>query len=698
MLTKRFLILCSISLIFGYILSSSAVFSPVRADFAQLFSTDQAPLPPLILDTSTNTFWVVRAYYQDQQMVNDLASWLEPWEVHHVQGYIVVGVDKEQYDRLLDAGFRLEIDPLLTAQMNQPHLALPGQTSGIPGYPCYRTVEETLAEIDSIVAAYPTLASKIDIGDSWDKTEPGAPSGYDLVVLKLTNSAVPMPKPKAFIMGSIHAREYAPAELATRFALQLVSQYGINADITWLLDYHEIHLLLQSNPDGRKQAETGLSWRKNTNQNYCSPIPNYRGADLNRNFSFQWGCCNGSSPNECDITYRGPSAASEPETQAVQTYVRNQFPDLRGPGLGDPAPADASGIFLDLHSYSELVLWPWGFTYAGAPNQTALRTLGRKFAYFNQYYPEQASGLYITDGSTDDFAYGERGVAAFTFELGTSFFQDCSTFENTILPNNLPALIYAAKASRTPYLTPAGPDITSLPDNLEAQSGSSLYLQATVNDTRYNSQNGTEPSQNIAAAEYYIDTPPWVTSPTPVAHPMAASDGAFNQKIESVNALVDTQGLSIGRHTLFVRGLDAAGNWGAVSAAFLQVTAPDYLFSLLPDTSLQGGDAGGSITHTLQLANLGLLADTYTITLNSAWPAVIYTPQGALPSGGSFSLDSGQSSTLQIVFTAPSQGAPGDRDDSQLMVISQGQPTLSQFTNLASVIWWRFFMPWVVRS
>ena len=111
-----------------------------------------------------------------------------------------------------------------------------------------------------------------------------------------------------------------------------------------------------------------------------------------------------------------------------------------------------------MHSFSELVLWPWGFGSQLAPNSTALQTLGRRFAWFNDYYPEQSIGLYPTDGTTDDFAYGELGLAAYTFELGTSFFQDCGTFENTILPDNLQALLYAAKTSRTPYITPAGPD------------------------------------------------------------------------------------------------------------------------------------------------------------------------------------------------------------------------------------------------
>ena len=97
------------------------------------------------------------------------------------------------------------------------------------------------------------------------------------------------------------------------------------------------------------------------------------------------------------------------------------------------------------------MLWPWGFTNNVPPNDTALQTLGRKFAYFNGYTPEQSIDLYPTDGTTDDFAYGDLGLAAFTFEMGTDFFQDCSTFENTIVPANMPALPYAAKSARLPY-------------------------------------------------------------------------------------------------------------------------------------------------------------------------------------------------------------------------------------------------------
>ena len=120
---------------------------------------------------------------------------------------------------------------------------------------------------------------------------------------------------------------------------------------------------------------------------------------------------------------------------------------------------------------------------------------------FNGYYPQQSVGLYATDGTSDNVSYGELGVAAFTFELGTSFFQSCSVYENTIVPDNLPTLIYAAKVVRTPYITPSGPDMTGITINGASGSGSippggTGTLSATATDTRFSSRNGSEATQN----------------------------------------------------------------------------------------------------------------------------------------------------------------------------------------------------------
>lgn len=523
---------------------------------------------------------VVRAWFTDRSQVEALASEIEPWQVDHDAGWLVVGVDVEGVERLLELGFDVEVDAARTAELCAPRAALKDQTEGIPGYPCYRTVEETFQAAEDLVAAFPHLASWIDVGDSWEKLTPGGSPGYDMRVLRLTNDSVTGTpptgadgKPRLFVTAAIHAREYTTAELVTRFAEYLVANHGIDPDATWLLDEHEIHLMLHTNPDGRKHAETGLSWRKNTNEDYCGSTSSSRGADLNRNFEFQWGCCGGSSSDPCSNTYRGPAMGSEPEVQAVESYARAIFPDQRDPDLAAAAPTDATGVYLDIHSYSELVLWPWGFTGAATGNGAALQTLGRKLAFFNGYAPDQAIGLYPTDGTTVDFAYGDLGVAAYVFELGTWFFQDCVDFESTIFHDNLQALLYAAKVVRTPYLTPAGPEITGVAAApTVAAPGDPLAISAAADDGRFNNDNGAEPTQAVAAAELILDTPPWAAGAGPIA--MDATDGTFDSVTEAIEASIDTTGMSNGRHIAYLRAQDADGNWGPVSAVFFWVLDP----------------------------------------------------------------------------------------------------------------------------
>lgn len=480
-------------------------------------------------------------------------------------------------------GFTVSPDSAWTAkyikhrmlQLNAAPTA-PGKAGSqtIPGYSCYPTVEETYSSADSLAATFPSLATYSDIGDSWKKTT--GSGGYDLKVLKITNQAVSGEKPKMFMHSAMHAREYTTATLTLEFATQLLNNYGTDADATWIIDNHELHILFHMNPDGRKKAETGLFWRKNTNENYCSATSNNRGADLNRNFSHAWNTTggSGSSGNVCATTYRGPTPASEPETMAVENYVRAMFPDRRGPNDTDAAPSDTQGLHLDVHSYSELMLWPWGHTTTPSPNGSALQTLGRKLAYWNGYLPIQSIGLYATDGTSDNISYGELGVPHFTYELGTAFFQDCNTYNNTIKPDNLPSLEYAAKILRAPYLMPSGPEVYGVDmdgaENQDADIGDMVTLTATANDGRYENQNGTEPSQDVTEAEYYIDSYPWQAGATPYA--MSAADGNFNTSSENITATIDTTGLSEGQHMIYVRAKDANGQWGAGSAGFLTLT------------------------------------------------------------------------------------------------------------------------------
>lgn len=512
-------------------------------------------------------------------------------EADYAKGYLVLELKADEIAALQRFGFRIEpatefiarrdrfladIEAANASRMSRSEAGTATLDAGIqaiPGYACYLTVEENFAEAEAMVEAHPQLADWFSIGDSWQKLQ--GQGGYELRVLKLTNKSIGGDKPKLLINSAIHAREYATTPLVLDFARWLVDGYGTDADATWILDHHEVHLLLHANPDGRKKAEAGILWRKNVNMNYC-PHGDWPGADLNRNFTFGWNVTDGvgSSGDQCSQVYRGSHAGSEPEVQALERYIRNLWPDRRGPGHNDPAPADTSGIHLDIHSYSQLVLWPWGTGTEPAPNGDALQTLGRRFAFFNKYTPTQSIGLYPTDGTSDGPSYGELGVAAFTFELGTSFFQDCRTYESTIKPDNLPALVYAAKVSRAPYLLPGGPDVTSLIvfDNDGAPVGTPLWIEGIATDERFNNSNGTEPTQNIVSVEAYIGTPPWM--PGAVAVRLEPIDGAFDGKSERFDGVLPTKGLAAGRHIVYVRSQDASGQFGPVSAVFIDVTDP----------------------------------------------------------------------------------------------------------------------------
>ncbi|MCB1044035.1 MAG: hypothetical protein KDC35_13910 [Acidobacteria bacterium] len=508
---------------------------------------------------------VVRVYFEDESDLRDFPVAIDDCGVNARERYVQVTVDATELAAIDLAGLAYKVDDRETRALNEPSGMESG--AGIPGFPCYRTVEETFDAAVQMVANYPGMATWTDIGDSWVKTQ--GVGGYDINMLTLTNQSIPGPKPAFTISGSIHAREYTSPELVTRMAEHLLANYGTDPNVTWLLDHHVFYLILVLNPDGRKQAETGLSWRKNANNNFCTNT-NTRGIDLNRNCTFEWACCGGSSSSACSETFHGPSAGSEPEAQALINHLSTTYPDLRPPDLTTPAPDDTMGLYIDVHSYGGYVLSTWGFTPTPPPNAADILRIARKITFFNGYHPQLGS-LSTVDGTTKDYSYGELGVSGYTLELGTSFFQDCATFENTIYPQNLEALLNIARYARAPYLLTRGPDPIQLEVNPPtATPAQMITLTAMLDDARFGTQNGVEPAQTVAEAEVYVDIPPWQGGATPIA--MTADDGTFDETQEAATATVGP--LSEGVHSLFVRARDSAGNWGAVNAIFAIVLDP----------------------------------------------------------------------------------------------------------------------------
>lgn len=551
--------------------------------------------------------WMVQAHYPDRAALVRATSKLQHAMVDSERQVLRVDTDENGIAALQAAGLSVGIDVAGTAQLRAFQAAMdealragaaPLSTGGypsIPGYACYRTVEGTYQTMDDIETSHPGLAEVHAIGPSWQQAQ--GSGGYTMRSLRVTNLATAASDPERptfAAFGSIHAREYTPAELLTRMAEWLVTAYGTDPQATWLVDHVDFRFILQANPDGRKKAETGDDWRKNTNSvdGYCaSPWGGDSGIDLNRNFPYHWNTTagQGSSGDPCAETFRGLVAASEPETQNLVAYVAGTpgpggyaggaLPDRRRGNLFGPAPEDYTGLFFDVHSYSQLVLWPWGDTYTPAPNDAALRTLGRRIAWFNAYTPQASVELYPTDGTTDDTFYGLIGAPSYTIELGVRFFESCTTFQDTTYPQNLAALKYAARTTAAPYRLPAGPDVRDITVSAPQQGGGGMYvaLNATIDELRYNNSNGTQTTYPIQSANAYIDTLPWAPGAVPI--PLQASDGTFNAKTENVTGNIPLTGLTPGRHLVYVQGVNtlAGGTPGAPDAVFVEVTM-DWVF------------------------------------------------------------------------------------------------------------------------
>lgn len=461
---------------------------------------------------------------------------------------------RAELDELAAKGWHVSIDVDATA-------ALPAGSDTFGGG--YKTVEETYAFLDQMQAQYPNLCHVFTYGQSWLKIQ-NPNQGYDLKGVRLTSNVHSEDfKPIFFAQGGIHAREYVPPELATRFISYLLTNYGIDADATWLLDEQQVVIVPLYNPDGRKIAETGQLKRKNENGTTggCSQVQ--RGIDLNRNYAFDWGTVNMPSDPPCGETWPGLTAASEPETAAVNTLLLSLFGDQRPAHDRTTAvPLDNTGVTLDLHSTGNLVLYPWGEDTLPPPN-LQLRTIARKAASYNGYNPIQTIELYPTSGTAQDWTYGELGVAGFGMENGLGsgscggFMPPYSCMDGGTNGNfwglNRPVLLYFAKLARTPFMTGEGPTTETL-TVAHTPTANTYSFRAQVNDVN----NG---NNNVTAAELYVDTPPW-RGGTPIA--MTAEDGNFNTPNEFAIATVTT---TPGRHIIYVRGRDA-GNFGVIKAVF----------------------------------------------------------------------------------------------------------------------------------
>lgn len=554
-------------LLFGTLLHSTAVYAQALKFDAEHEVNYQA-----------GKIYNVRA--PDAEAVRALQAQFDVWRAASNTdgtGSIELWADEHALLRLRALGYEPSVNAKLSASLALlPSPDAPPSANGISGFPCYRTVEESFASMDALSTRFPNLARTVNFGSSYLQSV--GQGGYPMRALVIENPAVAAPssngKPTLLLIAAIHAREYATAEIALRFAETLLNGYAHNAELRWLVDHRRIIIAPQVNPDGRKRAETGISQRRNLRPGTCASNSTRSGVDLNRNSSFLWGTNNGSSPDGCMETYRGPSAASEPEVQAIQALISDSFADRRGPLDSDPAPNDTEGVFISLHSYADLVLFPWGATTQAAPNKAGLQTLARKMGFYTNYQvcqPPEQGCLYAASGTTDDQSYGELGVASMTFEVGNAgFFEACSIFESSTVSKNINALTYALKAARRPYLEPSGPEVTELNAELEVVEGDEMVtVSAKVSDLRsFSGGHGNEVSHDIRSAVAALNRLPYQSGAQIFA--MDPVDGQWDSKEERVRVQIPKGLLLNGQNTVYVQASDVALQDGVPSAVFVR--------------------------------------------------------------------------------------------------------------------------------
>ena len=267
----------------------------------------------------------------------------------------------------------------------------------------YHTHDEMVTELNQVVADHSPIVSLISIGSTYE--------GRDIWAMKISdNPQIEEDEPEVYFNCMHHAREWLTLEFCLYVIEVLTDGYGVNMTITDMVNERQLWIIPNVNPDGRTydggdDPTSYMNWRKNRSPNGDGTY----GTDLNRNYGWMWGGA-GSRDLTWTQTYRGSGPFSELETSAIRDFVKQH-----------------DFVFaISYHTYSQLILYPWGNTEDVTEDDDILSTLATEMSNrvtnkagssYPGYTPQKASDLYLTTGSDDDWLYGEMGILSFTFEL-----------------------------------------------------------------------------------------------------------------------------------------------------------------------------------------------------------------------------------------------------------------------------------------
>jgi carboxypeptidase T len=342
-------------------------------------------------------------------------------------GRVYALVSRPEMARLTSEGIPFSYE---TFEFLPPAAAQGTSEGGING--AYHSTFELETDLWRLQSEYPDLLRVVDIGESLE--------GRKIRAMKISdNPALEEEEAAVFFLGCHHAREWISVEVPYLFGEYLLEHYGTDPRVRDLVDRSEIWVVPLVNPDGLEYSiHVYRYWRKNRRANADGSY----GVDLNRNYGYRWGFDDlGSSPDPSSGVYRGPAPFSEPETRAVRDMFLQQGPQA----------------LVSFHSYSQVILYPWGYANVPTPADAELRDVARTMSDLMASvrgtvygFGRAAASLYLTNGDTTDWSFGLAGIPSFTIELPPVDIQEGGFFNaeseiDGIFLENLPAMLYLAE-------------------------------------------------------------------------------------------------------------------------------------------------------------------------------------------------------------------------------------------------------------
>ncbi|KAJ8919788.1 hypothetical protein NQ315_006317 [Exocentrus adspersus] len=252
------------------------------------------------------------------------------------------------------------------------------------GWTKYNTLDEINDWLENITVQYAPNVTLLHVNHTYE--------GRSIVGVKVSfgpgneNRSV-------FIESTIHAREWITAATTTYILNELLSSE--NATIRNLAESHDWYFFPVFNPDGYEYTHTtDRMWRKTRvpHSILCS------GADPNRNWDYYWNH-GGTSGSPCTETFRGPQPFSEPCCRIMSEFITS---------IGEQLVA-----YISFHSFSQLLLIPYGYTPEHLENYEQIYQIGLKSAealaqrYGTQYRVGTVyETIYQASGSSADWVKG----------------------------------------------------------------------------------------------------------------------------------------------------------------------------------------------------------------------------------------------------------------------------------------------------